>query len=164
MMPSVTSSNEQYFGVIFVYWWCTRAPRSKQKHQKFKSIKNALFIHKNDPLGELFPMSTILVSFWCIGGALEHQKVQNHQKLKCSENAHYIHQNDALVKVFPMSTVLVSFWWIGGILEHQKVRNHQKLKCAKKLRTKARAARREPCIKARVAHRVPRITARPALR
>ena len=80
-----------------------------QNHQKLKCIQNALFIHQNDPLGDLFPMSTILMSFWCIGGALEHLKVQNHQKLKCSENAHYIHQNDALVKLFPMSTVLVSF-------------------------------------------------------
>ena len=83
-----------------------------QNHQKFKCIKNALFIHQNDPLGELFPMSTIIVSFWCIGGALEHQKVQNNQKLKCSENAHYI-QNDALVELFPMSIgALVVYWSI----------------------------------------------------
>ena len=66
MMLSVTSSNEQHFGVIFVYWWCTRAPRSKQKHQKFKSIKNVLVIHQSEALGELFPMSTI----WCHFGAL----------------------------------------------------------------------------------------------
>ena len=102
-----------------------------QNHQKLKCSKNALFIHQTEPLGKLFPMSTISVSFWCIGGALEHLKVQNHQKLKCSKNALFIHQIVALGQLFQMSTILVSFWSIGGALEHQKVQNHQKLKCSK---------------------------------
>ena len=48
-----------------------------QNHQKLKSIKNGHLIYQIVALGELFPMSTILVSLWCIGGALEHQKVKN---------------------------------------------------------------------------------------
>ena len=37
--------------------------------------------------------------FWCIDGALEHQKVKNYQKLKCTKNAHLINQIvDSLVK------------------------------------------------------------------
>ena len=46
-----------------------------QNHQKLKCIKNALFIHQNHPLGELFPINNILVSLWCIAGELEHHKV-----------------------------------------------------------------------------------------
>ena len=71
-----------------------------QNHEKLKCIQNALFIHQNDPLGELFPMSTILVSFWCIGGALEHQKVKNQWKLKCTKNTLLIYQIDAQGELF----------------------------------------------------------------
>ena len=71
-----------------------------QNHQKVKCSKNALSLHQNDALGEHFPMSTILVSFWCIGGALEHQKVKNQRKLKCTKNTLLIYQIDAQGELF----------------------------------------------------------------
>ena len=48
-----------------------------QNHQKLKFIKNGHLIYQIVALGVLFPMSTILVSLWCIGGELEHEKVKN---------------------------------------------------------------------------------------
>ena len=84
-----------------------------QNHEKLKCIQNALFIHQNDPLGELFPMSTILVSFWCIGGALEHQKVKNHQKLKCTKNALFIYQIVGFGKLMKINTARWCDFGIG---------------------------------------------------
>ena len=124
MMLSVTSSNEQHFGVIFVYWWCTRAPRSKQKHQKFKSIKNVLVIHQSEALGELFPMSTILVSFWCIDAALEHQKVKNHLKLKCSKNLIY-----QIVPLGELMKINTTKWRDFGIGWAKNGKKKKKQKC-----------------------------------